>query len=119
MLIAKLATGEMAYDDVWWGGKVKNPWNIAEGSSGSSAGDLCIYFDSFVTEDDSSSGCFLHNLGLSVHKCHEVGRQLQEIWECFIAFTPAQDSACHGGVDKALHLYLPCTILLVSPYCLA
>lgn len=23
MLIAKLATGEMAFDDVWWGGKVK------------------------------------------------------------------------------------------------
>jgi len=38
VLIAKLATGEMAYDDVWWGGRVKNPWNIAEGSSGSSAG---------------------------------------------------------------------------------
>ena len=38
MLIAKLATGEMAFDDVWWGGKVKNPWNVNEGSSGSSAG---------------------------------------------------------------------------------
>lgn len=38
VLIAKLATGEMAYDDVWWGGKTKNPWNIAVGSSGSSAG---------------------------------------------------------------------------------
>jgi Asp-tRNA(Asn)/Glu-tRNA(Gln) amidotransferase A subunit family amidase len=38
VLVAKLATGEMAFDDVWWGGKVKNPWNIAEGSSGSSAG---------------------------------------------------------------------------------
>ena len=38
VLIAKLATGEMAFDDVWWGGKVKNPWNVAEGSSGSSAG---------------------------------------------------------------------------------
>ena len=41
VLIAKLATGEMAYDDVWWGGKVKNPWNIVEGSSGSSAG-MCV-----------------------------------------------------------------------------
>ena len=38
VLVAKLATGEMAFDDVWWGGMVKNPWNIAEGSSGSSAG---------------------------------------------------------------------------------
>ena len=36
--MAKLATGEMAFDDVWWGGKVKNPWNLEEGSSGSSAG---------------------------------------------------------------------------------
>lgn len=42
MLIAKLATGEMAYDDVWWGGKTKNPWNIAEGSSGSSAGKFAL-----------------------------------------------------------------------------
>ena len=40
VLIAKVATGEMAYDDIWWGGFVKNPWNIAEGSSGSSAGQL-------------------------------------------------------------------------------
>ncbi|KAK9825906.1 hypothetical protein WJX81_004298 [Elliptochloris bilobata] len=38
VLVAKLATGEMAFDDVWWGGQVKNPWNIAQGSSGSSAG---------------------------------------------------------------------------------
>lgn len=38
VLIAKLATGEMAYDDVWFDGFTKNPWNIAEGSSGSSAG---------------------------------------------------------------------------------
>lgn len=38
VLVAKLATGEMAFDDVWWGGKVKNPWNLEEGSSGSSAG---------------------------------------------------------------------------------
>lgn len=38
VLIAKLVTGEMAYDDVWFGGRTKNPWNIMEGSSGSSAG---------------------------------------------------------------------------------
>ena len=30
VLVAKLATGEMAFDDVWWGGMVKNPWNIAQ-----------------------------------------------------------------------------------------
>eukprot|EP00884_Botryococcus_braunii_P023682 jgi/Botrbrau1/9999/Bobra.0012s0088.1 len=38
VLLAKLASGAMAFDDVWWGGQVKNPWNVAEGASGSSAG---------------------------------------------------------------------------------
>jgi Asp-tRNA(Asn)/Glu-tRNA(Gln) amidotransferase A subunit family amidase len=38
VLIAKLATGELALDDRWFGGQTKNPWNLAQGSSGSSAG---------------------------------------------------------------------------------
>ena len=44
VLVAKLATGEMAYDDVWFDGFTKNPWNIAEGSSGSSAGVTAYSF---------------------------------------------------------------------------
>jgi Asp-tRNA(Asn)/Glu-tRNA(Gln) amidotransferase A subunit family amidase len=38
VLIAKLATGELASGDQWFGGQTKNPWNTAVGSSGSSAG---------------------------------------------------------------------------------
>lgn len=38
VLIAKLAAGSLAWDDVWFGGQTKNPWNIYEGSTGSSAG---------------------------------------------------------------------------------
>ena len=38
VLIAKLSLGALAWGDVWFGGKTKNPWNIEEGSSGSSAG---------------------------------------------------------------------------------
>jgi len=38
VLIAKLATGELASGDQWFGGQTKNPWNPSEGSSGSSAG---------------------------------------------------------------------------------
>jgi Asp-tRNA(Asn)/Glu-tRNA(Gln) amidotransferase A subunit family amidase len=38
VLIAKLTTGELASGDQWFGGQTKNPWNLAEGSSGSSAG---------------------------------------------------------------------------------
>ena len=38
VLIAKLSLGELAMDDVWFGGKTRNPWDTAKGSSGSSAG---------------------------------------------------------------------------------
>ena len=38
VLIAKLSTGEFARGDQWYRGRTKNPWNIEEGSSGSSAG---------------------------------------------------------------------------------
>jgi Asp-tRNA(Asn)/Glu-tRNA(Gln) amidotransferase A subunit family amidase len=38
VLCAKLTLGELAYNDLWFGGKTKNPWDITRGSSGSSAG---------------------------------------------------------------------------------
>src|SRR5439155_21470872 len=38
VLIAKVATGELASGDQWFGGQTKSPWNLAQGSSGSSAG---------------------------------------------------------------------------------
>lgn len=38
VLIAKLTLGALAYGDIWFGGVTKNPWDISEGSSGSSAG---------------------------------------------------------------------------------
>jgi len=38
VLLAKLSAGELASGDHWFGGQTKNPWNLAEGSGGSSAG---------------------------------------------------------------------------------
>jgi len=38
VLCAKLSLGALAYDDLWFGGKTRNPWNLKQGSSGSSAG---------------------------------------------------------------------------------
>lgn len=38
VLVAKLTLGELAWGDVWFGGKTRNPWNLEQGSSGSSAG---------------------------------------------------------------------------------
>ena len=38
VLIAKLVSGALARGDVWFGGKTKNPWDLTQGASGSSAG---------------------------------------------------------------------------------
>jgi Asp-tRNA(Asn)/Glu-tRNA(Gln) amidotransferase A subunit family amidase len=38
VLVAKLTMGALAQGDVWYGGKTRNPWNLNQGSSGSSAG---------------------------------------------------------------------------------
>jgi Asp-tRNA(Asn)/Glu-tRNA(Gln) amidotransferase A subunit family amidase len=38
VLVAKLSMGELAMDDVWFGGLTRNPWDTTQGSSGSSAG---------------------------------------------------------------------------------
>jgi Asp-tRNA(Asn)/Glu-tRNA(Gln) amidotransferase A subunit family amidase len=37
-MLGKLTLGALAMGDVWYGGKTRNPWNLEEGSSGSSAG---------------------------------------------------------------------------------
>lgn len=59
VLIAKLATGLFAQNDQWFRGRTNNPWNPAQGSSGSSAGPAsatiagCVAF-SIGTETQGS-----------------------------------------------------------------
>jgi len=38
VLVAKLTLGALAMGDVWFGGVTRNPWDLDQGSSGSSAG---------------------------------------------------------------------------------
>jgi Asp-tRNA(Asn)/Glu-tRNA(Gln) amidotransferase A subunit family amidase len=38
VLVAKFSLGSLAMDDVWFGGMTRNPWDLNQGSSGSSAG---------------------------------------------------------------------------------
>ena len=53
VLIAKLTLGALAYGDIWFGGTTKNPWDINEGSSGSSAGSASA----------TSAGCVGFSIG--------------------------------------------------------
>ncbi len=38
VLLGKTTVGALAYNDIWYGGQTRNPWNLNEGASGSSAG---------------------------------------------------------------------------------
>ncbi len=38
VLLGKLVSGSLARGDVWFGGKTKNPWDLSQGATGSSAG---------------------------------------------------------------------------------
>ena len=38
VLLAKLTLGALAQGDYWYGGRTRNPWDLEQGSSGSSAG---------------------------------------------------------------------------------
>ncbi|MFK7765384.1 MAG: amidase [Roseobacter sp.] len=38
VLLGKTSVGALAYNDLWYGGWTRNPWNLNEGSTGSSAG---------------------------------------------------------------------------------
>ncbi len=38
VLLGKTTVGALAYNDIWYGGQTRNPWNPQEGASGSSAG---------------------------------------------------------------------------------
>lgn len=38
VLLGKMVSGSLARGDVWFGGKTKNPWDLTQGATGSSAG---------------------------------------------------------------------------------
>jgi len=53
VLVAKTTLGALAYGDIWFGGKTRNPWDLEQGSSGSSAGSA----------SGTASGLFAFSLG--------------------------------------------------------
>ena len=53
VLVAKLTLGALAEGDAWFGGKTRNPWNPAQGSSGSSAGPASA----------TAAGCVAFSIG--------------------------------------------------------
>ena len=57
VLVCKTSLGELAMDNVWFGGKTRNPWNLQQGSSGSSAGSTA----------GTVAGLFAFGIGSETH----------------------------------------------------
>ena len=53
VLVAKLTLGALAWGDVWYDGRTRNPWNLDQGSSGSSAGPASA----------TAAGCVAFSIG--------------------------------------------------------
>ena len=57
VLIAKLSMGALAYGDIWFGGRTNNPWDLEQGSSGSSAGSASA----------TAAGCVAFSIGTETY----------------------------------------------------
>lgn len=68
VLVAKLSLGALAMGDRWFGGLTRNPWNIEEGSSGSSAGSAAA-----VTAGLVGFAIGSETLGSIVSPCRRCG----------------------------------------------
>jgi len=51
VLVAKMTLGALAWGDVWYGEKTRNPWNLEQGSSGSSAGSASATAGQWINWD--------------------------------------------------------------------
>lgn len=57
VLLAKVSLGALAYGDIWFGGRTNNPFNLEQGSSGSSAGSAAC----------AAAGCAAFTLGTETY----------------------------------------------------
>lgn len=117
VLIAKLSTGRFAQGDMWYRGTTKNPWNPAQGSSGSSAGPAsataagCVAFG-IGTETQGSIVSPASRCGLSALRptfgrvtrhggmvlawsMDKVGPLCRTVEDCALVF-----NAIHGADEK-------------------
>ena len=98
VLIAKLTTGALARGDVWFGGKTKNPWDLNQGASGSSAGSA----------SSTSAGLVAFSIGTET-----LGSILSPSTRCSV--TGLRPS--FGGVSRAGAMTLSWSMDKAGPIC--
>jgi Asp-tRNA(Asn)/Glu-tRNA(Gln) amidotransferase A subunit family amidase len=98
VLVAKLVSGALARGDVWFGGKTKNPWDLTQGASGSSAGSA----------SSTSAGLVAFSIGTET-----LGSILAPSTRCgTTGFRPS-----FGGVSRAGAMTLSWSMDKAGPIC--
>jgi len=98
VLVAKLATGLFAQGDQWFRGRTNNPWNLARGSSGSSAGPSSA----------TAAGCVAFGIGTETQ-----GSIVSPTTECGLsALRPT-----FGRTSRYGGMFLSWTMDKVGPIC--
>jgi Asp-tRNA(Asn)/Glu-tRNA(Gln) amidotransferase A subunit family amidase len=83
VLVAKLSLGELAMDDVWFGGQTRDPWNLSKGSGGSSAGSASA----------TSAGLVVFAIGTETY-----GSIVDPSWRCGVTgLRPTYGSISRSG----------------------
>jgi Asp-tRNA(Asn)/Glu-tRNA(Gln) amidotransferase A subunit family amidase len=84
VLLGKAACGELGYGDISADGLTRNPWNLEEGSSGSSSGSAAAV----------ASGFCAFALGTDT-----IGSTIMPAERCgVVGFRPTYGSIAHGGI---------------------
>ncbi len=127
IVLAKLSMGALAMNDVWFKGRTNNPWNLNEGSSGSSAGSAAATAAGLVaftvgTETlgsivSPSNRCRVTGfrptygrisrygaMGLS-YSMDKVGPICREVEDCALVFAAltGHDPRDRASVDRPFH----------------
>ena len=114
VLACKTTLGALAWGDVWFGGMTRNPWNIKQGSSGSSAGTASavaaglvgfgLGSETYGSIDSPSTRCGVTGLRptfgrVSRHGCmalcwslDKIGPMCRSVEDCALVF-----GAIHGA----------------------
>ena len=76
VLLGKATVGALAYGDLWFGGKTRNPWNLNEGASGSSAGSAAATAAG-LSAFSIGTDLRLHHLPLATLRHHRTAADLR------------------------------------------
>jgi Asp-tRNA(Asn)/Glu-tRNA(Gln) amidotransferase A subunit family amidase len=111
VLVAKLTLGSLAMNDTWFDGRTRNPWNLTQGSSGSSAGSAaataagCVAFaigsETLGSISSPSTRCGVTGYRPTFGFVPRTGGSLSLFWRAFFFRLQSRSAPSSiGGLGK-------------------